>query len=74
MHDRSLRLVQFDEGQGGDSESAELAYEVLAAASTVLGEGDSFIDEAASAGRKADAEFIQRVLRPVREIAFVWRF
>lgn len=53
----SLRLVQFDEGQGGNSKSAELAYEVLAAASAVLGEGES-------ACGKADAEFIQNILRP----------
>ena len=50
--------MQFDEGQGGSSESAELAYEVLASASAVVG-------EEASEGRREDAEFIQRVVRPV---------
>jgi hypothetical protein len=69
----SLRLVQFDEGQGGNSESTELAYEVLAAASAVVDGESSAVDEGLGSCRKADAEFVQRVMRPVSGIAFTLR-
>ena len=54
-----MELLQFDEAQRGGQQSAALAYDVLGAASGLLG------DRKGEGGRD-DAEFVERVMIPVK--------